>query len=53
MYVYYGSMDSSTKRWTFILPEFDESFGVQFHFENFWESVSVGMKVVFLVEGDR
>ena len=24
--------DSSTKRWTFILSKFDESFGVRFHF---------------------
>jgi hypothetical protein len=45
-------MDSSTKRWTFTLSKFDEPFGVQFHFENFWEPMSIGVKVILLVEGD-
>ena len=46
-------MDSSTKRWTFTLPKFDEPFGVRFHLENFWELVLVGVKVILLVGGDK
>jgi hypothetical protein len=45
-------MDSSTKRWTFTLLKFDEPFGVRFHFENFWEPMSIGVKVILLVGGD-
>ena len=45
-------MDSSTKRWTFTLSKFDEPFGVRFHFENFWEPMSIGVKVILLVRGD-
>jgi hypothetical protein len=30
--------DSSTKRWAFTLSEFDEPFGVRFHFERFFEN---------------
>jgi hypothetical protein len=48
----YICMDSSTKRWTFTLSKFDEPFGVQFHFENFWEPMSIGVKVILLVGGD-
>jgi hypothetical protein len=45
-------MDLSTKRWTFTLSKFDEPFGVRFHFENFWEPMSIGVKVILLVGGD-
>jgi hypothetical protein len=31
---------------------FDEPFGVRFHFENFWEPMSIGVKVILLVGGD-
>jgi hypothetical protein len=48
----YICMDSSTKRWTFTLSKFDEPFGVRFHFENFWEPMSIGVKVILLVGGD-
>jgi hypothetical protein len=44
--------DKSTKRWTFTLSKFDEPFGVRFHFENFWEPTSIGVKVILLVGGD-
>jgi hypothetical protein len=46
-------MDSSTKRWTFTLSKFDEPFGVRFHFENFWEPMSIGVKVILLVGYDK
>jgi hypothetical protein len=45
-------MDSSTKRWTFTLSKFDEPFGVRFHFKNFWEPMSISVKVILLVGGD-
>ena len=35
MYVHYGFTDASTKRWTFTLPKFDESFSIRFYFERF------------------
>jgi hypothetical protein len=45
------TMDKSTKRWTFTLPKFEEPFGTRFHFEKiFWEPMSVGVRVVLLVE---
>ena len=46
------TMDKLTKRWTFTSPKIDKPFGARFHFENFWEPMSVGVKVVLLVEGD-
>jgi hypothetical protein len=48
----YICTDSSAKRWTFTLSKFDEPFGVRFHFENFWEPMSIGVKVILLVGGD-
>ena len=32
--------------------ETNEPFGVRFHFENFWEPMLVGVKVILLVGGD-
>ena len=45
-------MDKSTKRWTSIPTKTKEPFGVRFHFENFWEPMLVGVKVILLVGGD-
>jgi hypothetical protein len=54
MYVHYGFTDASTKRWTFKLPKFDEPLSAWFHFwKIFWEPMSVGVKVIFLVEDDK
>jgi hypothetical protein len=36
IHMYTMVMDSSTKRWTFILPKFDEPFGARFYFERFF-----------------
>ena len=47
------TMEKSTKRWTFTSPEIDEPFGVRSHFlKDFWETTSVGVKVVLLVGDD-
>ena len=43
----------STKRWTLILPKFDEPFGVWFHFERFLGTASVDVRVILLVEYDE
>jgi hypothetical protein len=42
--------DSSTRDRLSHHQKFDEPFGVRFHFENFWEPMSVGVRVVLLVE---
>ena len=47
------TMDKSTKKWTFTSPKIDKPFGVRFHFGKiFWEPMSVGVRVVLLVEDD-
>ena len=35
MFMYMMITGISTKRWTLILPKFDEPFGARFHFEKF------------------
>jgi hypothetical protein len=52
VYICVWTRIKSTKRWTFTLSKFDEPFGVRFHFENFWEPMSIGVKVILLVGGD-
>jgi hypothetical protein len=47
------TMDKSTKRWTFTSPKIDKPFGVRFHFENFWEPMSIGVKVILLAGHDN
>ena len=47
------TMVKSTKRWAFTSPKIDKPFGVRFHFENFWEPMSIGMKVILLAGHDN
>jgi hypothetical protein len=46
------TMDKLTKRWTFTSPKIDKPFGARFHFENFWEPMSIGVKVILLAGHD-
>ena len=47
------TMDKSTKKWTFTSLKIDKPFGVRFHFENFWEPISIGVKVILLAGHDN
>jgi hypothetical protein len=47
------TMDKLTKRWTFTSPKIDKPFGARFHFENFWEPMSIGVKVILLAGHDN
>jgi hypothetical protein len=47
------TMDKLTKRWTFTSPKIDKHFGARFHFENFWEPMSIGVKVILLAGHDN
>jgi hypothetical protein len=47
------TMDKLTKRWTFTSPKIDKPFSARFHFENFWEPLSIGVKVILLAGHDN
>jgi hypothetical protein len=47
------TMDKLAKRWTFTSPKIDKPFGARFHFENFWEPMSIGVKVILLAGHDN
>jgi hypothetical protein len=42
------TMDKLTKRWILTSLKIDKPFGARFHFENFWEPMSIGVKVILL-----
>jgi hypothetical protein len=52
IYIRMYTVDKSTKRWIFTSLKIDEPLGPRFHFEKkkFWEPMSVGVRVILLVE---
>ena len=48
--MYTMATNVSMKRWTLTLPKFDEPFGVRSILKDFWEPMSVNVRVVLLVE---